>query len=45
MYDWSAKGYDVGMVIDIDILLDDTVGTGVGVILKPSALGPSVDGR
>ena len=27
MYDWSAEGYDAGMDIDIEILLDDTVGT------------------
>ena len=45
MYDWSAEGYDTGMNIDIEILLDDTVGTGVERVLKLPALRPSVDGR
>ena len=43
MYDWSAKGYDAGMDIDIEILLADTVGTGGGGVLRPSALEPCVD--
>ena len=45
MYDWSAEGYDASMDIDIEILLDDTVGISVGGVLKLSALRPGVDGR
>ena len=43
MYDRSAEGYDAGMDIDIEILLVDTVGTCRGGVLRPLALGPSVD--
>ena len=45
MYDWSAEGYDAGMDMVIEILLVDTVGTGVGGVLRPLELGPTVDGR
>ena len=44
MHDWSAKGYDAGMDIDIELLLDDIVGIGVGGVLRPPALRPGVDG-
>ena len=44
MYDWSIEGYDVGMNIDIEILLDDTVGIGVGRVLRLPVFGPDVDG-
>ena len=44
MYDWSAEGYDVGMDIDIAILLVDTVSTGGGGVLRPPVLGPGVGG-
>ena len=45
MYDWSAEGYDAGIVIGIGILLVDTVGTSVGGVLRPLVLGQGVDGR
>ena len=45
MYDWFANGYDVGMDIDIEILLVDIVGTSGGGVLRLPALGPGVDGR
>ena len=45
MYDWSAEGHDADMDIDIEILLDDTVRTDVGGVLRPLVLGPGVDGR
>ena len=45
MYDWSAEVYDAGMDIGIEILLDDTIGTGVGGVLRPPMLGQGVDGR
>ena len=45
MYDWSAEGYDAGMDTVIEILLVDTVGTGVRGVLRPPAFGPGVDRR
>ena len=45
MYDQSAEGYDAGMDIDIEILLDDIVGTGVGGVVRLPAHGPGADGR
>ena len=45
MCDWSVEGYDTGMDIVIEILLVDTIGTGVGGVLRLPALGPGVDGR
>ena len=45
MYYWFAKDYDASMDIDIEILLDDTVGIGMGGVLRPPTLEPGVDGQ
>ena len=45
MYNWFAEGYDASMDIDMEILLDDTVGTDVGGVLRPPVLESGVDGQ